>query len=67
MAERSDQMIAQSPTVRLAPQSHVVTASATSRRGVLGSLAAFIERVARAEADTSTESQSYWSSVARGQ
>ena len=60
-------MIAQSPTVRLAPQSHVVTATASTRRGLLGSLAAFIERVARAEADSSTESQSYWTSVTRGQ
>jgi len=60
-------MIAQSPTVRLAPQSHVVTATASTRRGLLGSLAAFIERAARAEADSSTESQSYWSSIARGQ
>jgi hypothetical protein len=60
-------MIAQSPTVRLAPQSPVVTATATSRRGLLGSLAAFIERAARAEATSSTESQSYWTSVARGQ
>ncbi len=60
-------MIAQSPTVRLAPQSHVVTATATTRRGLLGSLAAFIERVAHAEAVSSTESQSYWTSVARGQ
>jgi len=59
-------MIAQSPTVRLASQSHVVTATAT-RRGLLGSLAAFIERVARAEAGQSTESQSYWTSIARGQ
>ncbi len=67
MVERSDQVIAQSPTVRLAPQSPVVTAAATPRRGVLASLAAFIERVARAEADTATESQSYWTSVARGQ
>jgi len=58
-------MIAQSPTVRLAPQSSVVTA--TTRRGLLGSLTAFIERVARAEAASSTESQSYWTSVARGQ
>ena len=60
-------MIAQSPTVRLAAQSHVVTATATTRRGLLGSLAAFIERVARAEAVSSSESQSYWTSIARGQ
>jgi len=60
-------MIAQSSTVRLTPQSSVATATATTRRGLLGSLSAFIERVARAEADSSTESQSYWTSVARGQ
>jgi len=60
-------MIAQSPTAHLAPQSHVVTATATTRRGLLGSLAAFIERAARAEAASSTASQSYWTSVARGQ
>ena len=60
-------MIAQSSTVRLTPQSSVATATATIRRGLLGSLSAFIERVARAEADSSTESQSYWTSVARGQ
>ena len=60
-------MIAQSSTVRLIPQSSVATATATTRRGLLGSLSAFIERVARAEADSSTESQSYWTSVARSQ
>ncbi len=60
-------MIARSPTVHLAPQSHVVTASANTRRGLLGSLAAFIERAARAEANASTEAQSYWTSIARGQ
>jgi hypothetical protein len=60
-------MIAQSPTVRFAPQSPVATATATTRRGLLGSLAAFIERVAQTEASASTESQSYWTSVARGQ
>jgi hypothetical protein len=60
-------MIAQSPTVRLAPQSHVVTATATTRRGLLGSLSAFIERIARAEAASSSVSQSYWTSIARGQ
>ena len=60
-------MIAQSSTVRLTPQSSVATATTTTRRGLLGSLSAFIERVARAEADSSTESQSYWTSVARGQ
>ena len=60
-------MIAQSPTVRLAPPSSVATGTATTHRGLLGSLSAFIERVARAEADSSTESQSYWTSVTRGQ
>jgi len=60
-------MIAQSSTIRLAPQSAVATATATTRRGVLGSLAALIERAGRAEAATSTESQSYWTSIARGQ
>jgi hypothetical protein len=59
-------MIAQSPTVRIAPQSAVVTVAVTSRRGLLGSLAGLIERAARVEAASSTESQSYWTSVARG-
>jgi hypothetical protein len=59
-------MIAQSPAVRVAPQSPVVTVPAPSRGGLLASLAAFVERVAHAEANASADSQNYWTSVARG-
>jgi len=59
-------MIAQSPAVSIVHKSSVVAATATSRRGLLGSLAALLERAARAEANSSSESQSYWTSVARG-
>jgi hypothetical protein len=59
-------MIAQSPAVRVAPQSPVVTVPAPSRGGLLASLAAFVERAARPETNSAPDSQDYWTSVARG-
>ncbi|MCA1645462.1 MAG: hypothetical protein LC797_08350 [Chloroflexi bacterium] len=47
-------------------QSNVAARSVANRRGVLGTLAILIEHAARAEANSSSSSQSYWTSVARG-
>jgi hypothetical protein len=60
-------MIAES-AVTAAPSSRLATSSRTQpvdRRGLLGALAAFIERAAQAPA-SANESDRYWTSVARG-
>ena len=59
-------MIAQPPGVRSASAPPATPVVAFSPRGVLGFLTALIERAARAEANSFSESHSYWTSVARG-
>ena len=60
-------MIAQSPAAPIASATTVtIPAAARSEgRGLLDALAAFIQRAAETPA-TSTDSERYWTSVARG-
>ena len=57
-------MLAQSPAVSIPASRPNVTPAATTRRGLLGALAALIERTAKLDAERQTDG--YWTSIARG-
>jgi hypothetical protein len=57
-------MIAQPTAATIAPTTHSVSAPSATRGSVLAALAAFFER--SSTQGQSTESESYWTSVARG-
>jgi hypothetical protein len=57
-------MIAQPTAATIAPTTHTVSAPVANRGSVLAALAAFFERTS--SKDESTDSERYWTSVARG-
>ena len=57
-------MIAQPTAATIAPTTHTVSAPSAPRGGVLAALAAFFERTSTQ--GQSTDSERYWTSVARG-
>ena len=56
-------MIAQPTAATMAPTTHTVSAPTANRGSVLAALAAFFERAGRTP---DTDSERYWTSVARG-
>jgi hypothetical protein len=56
-------MIAQPTAATIAPTTHTVSAPTANRGSVLAALAAFFERAGRTP---DTDSERYWTSVARG-